>query len=162
MGAPYATWGTRLGGYLIDFVIFVPLLIVLAVLFRHAHVLEVHIAARKNGTGRRSISLLSGLIEAVAYLVYTTTMCGGARGQTVGMMAVGIRVVRDGSGEVLGYGRALGRSLVEVVFRTLVFFTVILGIVWLLDMVFPLWDKKRQTLHDKVASTVVLRVRDTR
>jgi uncharacterized RDD family membrane protein YckC len=32
--------------------------------------------------------------------------------------------------------------------------------VWLLDMLFPLWDKQRQTLHDKIAKTVVLRVRN--
>jgi len=28
----------------------------------------------------------------------------------------------------------------------------------LLDGLWPLWDKKRQTLHDKVVRTVVLRV----
>jgi uncharacterized RDD family membrane protein YckC len=26
-------------------------------------------------------------------------------------------------------------------------------------MLFPLWDKKRQTLHDKVAKSVVIRTR---
>ena len=35
----------------------------------------------------------------------------------------------------------------------------LLGLVWILDMLFPLWDKKRQTLHDNVAGSVVLRVR---
>jgi uncharacterized RDD family membrane protein YckC len=150
------------GGYVIDFLIFLPVLVVLAFLFRHTHVLEVHVANRTKGARRRNVSLLSPLIDAVLYLVYTTVMCGGKRGQTVGMMAVGVRVVREGTGEILGYGRALGRSVVEEVFRSLVALSVILGIVWLLDMLFPLWDNKRQTLHDKVAKTVVLRVRDTR
>ena len=30
VGAPYASWGIRLGGYLIDFVIFIPVFVVLA------------------------------------------------------------------------------------------------------------------------------------
>jgi uncharacterized RDD family membrane protein YckC len=50
--------------------------------------------------------------------------------------------------------------LVEEVFRLLGSATIILGVVWLLDMLFPLWDKQRQTLHDKIAKTVVLRVRN--
>jgi uncharacterized RDD family membrane protein YckC len=69
------------------------------------------------------------------------------------MIAVGVRVVRDDTHGVLGYGLALGRAVVEQVFR----YT---GVVWLLDMLFPLWDKKRQTLHDKIVKSVVIRVRN--
>jgi uncharacterized RDD family membrane protein YckC len=39
--------------------------------------------------------------------------------------------------------------------------TIILGLIWLLDMLFPLWDAKKQTLHDKIVKTVVIRVRPT-
>jgi uncharacterized RDD family membrane protein YckC len=60
---------------------------------------------------------------------------------------------------VLGYGRALARAVVEGVFRLIELLFVILGLIWLLDMLFPLWDAKRQTLHDKVAGSVVLRLR---
>ncbi len=155
---PYATWGIRLGGYLIDFVIFAVVLVVLALLFRHSHSLDVHLMAKK-GARRRSFSAVPFLITAVLYVAYGTILCGSARGQTVGMMAVGVRAVRDQTFEVLGYGRALGRAVVEGVFRLLSLFTVFLGLIWLLDMLFPLWDSKRQTLHDKVAGSVVLRVR---
>jgi uncharacterized RDD family membrane protein YckC len=158
---PYAQWGTRLGGYLIDFVIFIPVLVVLFILFRHTHALRIELMTRRKGMARQHLSLLSALIGAALYIVYTTVLCGGKRGQTVGMMAVGVRVVRDGTEDVLGYGRALARSLVEQVFRALVFASLILGIVWLLDMLWPLWDKKRQTLHDKVVGTVVLRTKNT-
>ena len=161
VGAPYATWGIRLGGYLIDFVILIPVFVILALAFRHTHVLTVHFNTRKNGeTTRRTFSLLSILVTGLVYLAYTTILCGGPRGQTVGMMAVGVRVVRDGTLEVIGYGRAFLRSLVEQIFRLLALTTILLGIVWLVDMLFPLWDKKRQTLHDKIAQTVVLRVRN--
>jgi uncharacterized RDD family membrane protein YckC len=162
LGVPYAGWGTRLGGYLIDLVIFIPVLIVLYIAFRHTHTLDVHLMTRRSGHNTsRSVSLLSPLITGVAFIVYATVLCGGPRGQTVGMMAVGVRVVRDEAHDVLGYGRALWRAFAEQFLRFLGTVTLILGIIWLLDMLFPLWDKKRQTLHDKLAKTVVIRVRPT-
>ena len=77
------------------------------------------------------------------------------------MMAVGVRVVRDGTHDALGYGRAFWRALVEQFLRILGTVTIILGLIWLLDMLFPLWDRRSQTLHDKIVGTVVLRVRPT-
>jgi uncharacterized RDD family membrane protein YckC len=158
---PYASWGARLGGYLIDLVIFIPLIVVLYVIFRHTHTLEVHLMTRR-GTNQtqRNVSLLPLFLSGIAYIVYVTIMCGGRRGQTVGMMAIGARLVRAGTHDTVGYGRAFGRALVEQIFRILGSATVVLGIVWLLDMLFPLWDKRKQTLHDKIANTVVIRVRN--
>jgi uncharacterized RDD family membrane protein YckC len=159
---PYAGWGTRLGGYLIDVVIFIPVLVVLYIAFRHTHALEVHLMVRRNGGHtRRSLSLLSPVVTAVAFVAYATILCGGARGQTVGMIAVGVRVVRDEAHDVLGYGRAFWRAFVEQFLRILGTVTLILGVLWLLDMLFPLWDSKKQTLHDKIVKTVVISVRPT-
>ncbi len=157
-GAPYASWGIRVGGYLIDLVIFLVVLVIFVLLFRHSHALNVHLMARR-GARRRSFSSVPFLITGVLYVVYGTLLCGSTRGQTVGMMAVGVRAVRDETFGVLGYGRALGRALFEGVLRLINLLFFLLGLVWVLDMLFPLWDKKRQTLHDKVAGSVVLRVR---
>jgi uncharacterized RDD family membrane protein YckC len=158
--APYATWGIRVGGYLIDTVIFIVVLVVLLVVFRHSNTLEVHLMARRGSTTRRRhISALPFVITAVLYVVYGTVLCGSARGQTVGMRAVGLRAVREGSFEALGYARALVRAVVEGVLRLIELLFVLLGVFWLLDMLFPLWDTKRQTLHDKVAGSVVVRLR---
>lgn len=156
-GAPYATWGIRVGGYLIDAVIFLVVLVVLFVL-PHTHALELHLAGRR-GTRRRNFSAVPFLITGVLWIAYGTFLCGSPRGQTVGMMAVGVRAVRDESLGELGYGRALGRALFEGVLRLINLLFFLLGLVWILDMLFPLWDKKRQTLHDKVAGSVVLRTR---
>ncbi len=155
---PYASWGIRVGGYLIDLVIFAVVLVIFILLFRHSHSLELHVMARK-GTRRRSFSAVPFVITAVLYITYGTILCGSARGQTVGMMAVGVRAVRDQTFEVLGYGRAFARAVLEGFFRLLSLVSVFLGLIWLLDMLFPLWDQKRQTLHDKVGGSVVLRVR---
>ena len=158
-GPIYAGWGTRLLGYLVDFAIFLVVLVILFVLLRHSHVIQVHFSIRRHGVRRRhTVSGLPFLIAGVLYIAYGTVLCGSPRGQTVGMMAVGVRAVRDGTFERLGYARALGRALFEGVLRVLELVIVFLGIVWLLDMLWPLWDKKRQTLHDKAAGSVVLRV----
>jgi uncharacterized RDD family membrane protein YckC len=154
----YATWGIRVGGYLIDAVIFLVVLVLLLVVFRHSHTLDLRMMARR-GTGRRHISAVPFLITGVLYIAYGTLLCGSPRGQTVGMMAVGVRAVRDETLGVLGYGRALARAVVEGVFRLIELLFFILGLIWLLDMLFPLWDGRRQTLHDKVAGSVVLRLR---
>ena len=156
--APYATWAVRLGGYLIDAVIFLVIGVILYLLFRHSHALDVHLMARK-GARRRSFSAVPFLVAGALWIVYGTVLIGGRRGQTVGMMAARVRAVGAEDRDALGYGRAFGRALVEGVFRliNLVFF--LLGLVWILDMLFPLWDKRRQTLHDKVVGSVVIRTR---
>jgi uncharacterized RDD family membrane protein YckC len=146
------------GGYLIDFAIFLVVLAVFLVLFRHSHTLDVHLMARR-GTRRRHLSAVPFLITGVLYVVYGTLLCGSARGQTVGMMAVGVRAVRDESLGRLGYGRALARAVFEGLLRLIELLFVLLGLIWVLDMLFPLWDKKRQTLHDKVGGAVVIRLR---
>ena len=78
--APYATWGIRLGGYLIDTVIFVVVLIVLLVVFRHSNTLEVHLMARRGTTARRRhISALPFIITARS-TSSTAPCCAGRRG----------------------------------------------------------------------------------
>jgi len=77
-------------------------------------------------------------------------MCGSARGQTLGMMCVGARVVDLRTGTPIGYARALGRGAFEYLM------TVVLFIPWIIDMLFPLWDPMHQTLHDKVVGSIVI------
>jgi uncharacterized RDD family membrane protein YckC len=150
----YAGWGTRLGGWLIDAVILFVVQAILGRLFRHVNALTLHIESTRNGVVHHTtFSFIALGVTTLVAIAYTTILCGGPRGQTVGMIAVGVRVVRDDTQNVLGYGLALGRSALEQVFR----YTVV---VWLLDMLFPLWDQKRQTLHDKIVKTVVIRVRN--
>lgn len=67
------------------------------------------------------------------------------------MMAVGAKAVDAVSGAPIGHARALGRGLFEYLMLFL------LVVPWLVDMLFPLWDPRRQTLHDKVTNTVVIK-----
>ena len=71
----------------------------------------------------------------------------GLRGQTVGKMALGIRVVRS-DGQVPGLGYAVLR---EVVGKFVSVIALFLGFLWIA------WDRERQGWHDMIAGTHVVR-----
>jgi uncharacterized RDD family membrane protein YckC len=89
----------------------------------------------------------SGLYILIS-IAYFTVMIGNARGQTVGQMAMGIRVIDFNTGGPIGYGRAFIRWLMAIVSAIPIF----LGYFWML------WDKEKQCWHDKVANDVVVPV----
>ena len=77
-------------------------------------------------------------------------------GQTPGKQLLGIRSMRAN-----GTFTDLGLTFVrEGVVKNLIFGIILNlltgGIVWALDYLWALWDKDRQTPHDKVSSTVVV------
>jgi uncharacterized RDD family membrane protein YckC len=131
MNPDYASWGARLGAYVIDG------LIVNAALYVLNLVAE--------GGAAVVLASLVGLLGPVLYFALLEREEGG--GQTLGKRVVGIRVVRDGAGTV-STARAVGRYFARIV-STL---PCLLGYFW------PLWDAKSQTFHDKLADTIVVRV----
>ncbi|MFL5959230.1 MAG: RDD family protein [Gaiellaceae bacterium] len=89
-----------------------------------------------------------GGLGIVISLAYFTAMIGSERGQTLGQMALGIRVIDFNTGGPIGYGRAFLRWLVSL----------LSGIVILLGYLWMLWDKEKQCWHDKAANDVVVPV----
>ena len=79
-------------------------------------------------------------------IAYYTLLEGGAKGQTVGKMAVGVRVYDLANGGSIGYGRAFIRYIGRIVSSL----PLGLGYFWML------WDKEKQTWHDKFAGSVVV------
>jgi|HubBroStandDraft_1064217.scaffolds.fasta_scaffold13429_3 uncharacterized RDD family membrane protein YckC len=148
-GLPLANYGLRLAGWLIDLVVvWVVLLVILLPLHAFHRVHEAtnqHMMAfHTNATGL--------LVPAAVVILYGMFLCGSARGQTLGMMIVRVKVVDANGGGPIGMGRALGRAAFEYVMAAVLF------VPWVVDMLFPLWDQRRQTLHDKVTNAVVVRV----
>jgi uncharacterized RDD family membrane protein YckC len=78
-------------------------------------------------------------------------MNGSEKGQTVGKMVMKIQVRDENTGGPIGYGKAALRTLVYLVLAA---FTC--GVGGLLDGLWPLWDPKRQALHDKPANSLVV------
>jgi uncharacterized RDD family membrane protein YckC len=89
---------------------------------------------------------LAYAVGTILSLVYFTYFEGSASGQTVGKRLLGIRVIDFSSGGPIGYGRAFVRWIARI----------LSGIVCLLGYLWMLWDKEKQTWHDKLATTVVV------
>jgi uncharacterized RDD family membrane protein YckC len=125
---PRAGFGRRLVGLLIDGIL---LNVLSSLLIR----LAIH------GAGVYFVGL--GLDA-----IYFTLLIGASRGQTLGQMAMGIRVIDFNSGGPIGYGRAFIRWLVSLLSAAV----FLLGYFWML------WDKEKQCWHDKAANDVVVPV----
>ena len=125
---PYANWGQRFLGTLVDGLVFlVPYLIVIV---------------GKDTSALVIVGALAILGVAIWQLIQE-----GRTGQTVGKKALGIRLVREIDGQPLGVGMAFVRRLAHFLDSLACY----LGWLW------PAWDAKKQTFADKVCSSIVIR-----
>jgi uncharacterized RDD family membrane protein YckC len=151
-----ASYGQRLGGWLLDWLILAVVNIpVVALLGGFGHTDTTQQVNTGNGVYHTTsvsfhIHWTGVLVSAVIVVGYGTIFCGSNRGQTIGMIVVGVRAVDVATAQPIGYGRAFGRALVEYLLAVALFLP------WVLDMLFPLWDPKKQTLHDKTVRSVVV------
>ncbi|MBA2609230.1 MAG: RDD family protein [Actinobacteria bacterium] len=88
-----------------------------------------------------------GLLVGLAYYAYLE---GGPSGQTVGKRAMNIRIIDAETGGAIGYGRAILRYFAKILSAI----PCLLGYFWML------WDKNKQTWHDKIAVDVVVPTSD--
>jgi len=107
----------------------------------------------------RAAPIAATLVGFVVEFMYLSLMWTKRNGQTVGAKTLGIRVVAaDGSPMTpeMAYRRAAVLQLFTVgssmpwILKPLGSVALILNILW------PLWDPQKQTLHDKAAGTIVV------
>ncbi len=92
-----------------------------------------------------AIMVFSQLFQLALAAAYATFFIG-KYGATPGKMALGLKVVTSGEGEV-SYARALGR-----------YFAV--GLSWLtltIGFLMSIWDDEKRTLHDRICDTRVIK-----
>ena len=97
-----------------------------------------------------SLVLLSSAILVGPLLYYW--LFTGLKGQTLGKMLVGIKVV-DAQGNRPGLFLAALREVLGKIISTIVFY---LGFFW------SAWDRQKQGWHDKIADTYVVKVEPRR
>lgn len=130
----YSAWPTRAGGFIIDILIGgIP-----------AWIIEGIGAAIGGGFG--SFLIFIGWLVGLIIIAWNRWYKGGTTGQSVGRGVVGVKVVSEQTGQPIGPLMAFVRDLAHLVD------SLICYIGWL----FPLWDAKRQTLADKIMSTVAV------
>lgn len=105
------------------------------------------------GAGAAILAFLSTmLIIIVLTIAYEVTLTA-IRGQTVGKMAMGIRVARADNGDIPGWGKSIIRWALPNLMCLIPFLGWIGG---LLTYVSLTWDDRRQGWHDKAGATVVV------
>jgi uncharacterized RDD family membrane protein YckC len=133
--AAYANWGQRVGAYLIDVAPVIGGYIVMAIL--DAIIRSFVFAA---------LLYLVFAVGSLGWTVYNRWMTMGGTGQSLGKRVVGLQLVSERTGQPVGPAMAFVRDLAHIVD----------GIICFVGYLFPLWDLKRQTLADKIMTTVVV------
>lgn len=143
---PLASWIQRAPGYIIDSLIVLP-----AVLLAWIGAAIASASVDPN-TGQAGAGSAVGLVLAVVgwalalYLhIWNRCFRSGRTGQSIGRQVMGLRLVSEQTGMPIGAWMAFVRDLAHIVD------SLICYIGWL----FPLWDAKRQTIADKLVSTLV-------
>ncbi|MFF3541158.1 RDD family protein [Streptomyces platensis] len=173
MGMPmgYASWGARLGAFLVDGLIIAAVPIILYIIggvmaaSSAPSVSDVDTSScspgdytciqnAANDAASSSTPVGAIIIMALAWLLmiggtFFLIAKEGASGQTPGKKALGVKVIKETTGQPLGFGMTFVRYLCRYLNGLLC------GLGWL----WPLWDDKSQTWADKLAGTVVVSVK---
>ncbi|MFI1199078.1 RDD family protein [Streptomyces sp. BHT-5-2] len=171
MPSGYASWGARVGALLIDFLIvgLVPVIlyvIAFAVAAGSASSASSSASSAASSCPPGDYSCLNHAYESattsstpaiffiligIAWLIgvsggFFLMAKEGGTGQTPGKKALGIKVIKETTGQPMGFGMTFVRYLCRGLNGALC------GIGWL----WPLWDEKNQTFADKIVGTVVV------
>jgi uncharacterized RDD family membrane protein YckC len=150
-GMPLASWGSRVGAAVIDFLILLVPVIALVVI-----VVAVAVGDDTAGWVTGVVSFLAYAVVALFYAPVLMAREGAHNGQTWGKQMLGIRVIRD-TGERMGFGWAALREIVVKNLGVGIASSIIPIIPWFLNYFWPLWDDSNRAIHDIICSTHVVR-----
>ena len=155
--AAYTPWFTRVLGSLIDFV---PVLLIDAVAagIAYSTARSTCVSTSSDYDFSADCSLQFGPVGAIAltvasvltlvYIIWNYGYRQGTTGSSIGKSIMKFKVVSERTGRPIGFGNSVLRQLAHFVDY----------IICYIGYLFPLWDPKRQTLADKIMSTVCLPV----
>ncbi len=99
--------------------------------------------ATQNSTIGMLVQWLASLV-GLAYLIWNYGYRQGTTGSSLGKSVMKFKVVSEITGQPIGFGMSVVRQLAHIVDAIICF----------IGYLFPLWDAKRQTLADKIMTTV--------
>lgn len=151
-GTQLASWGQRAVALLLD-ALFSTLLFIPGVIL-----IGIAAASTDDDGSMNAVSgtlLTIGIVLCVAALVVGIWNVGwrmGKHGWSWGKQVMKIKLVRVSDGVPPGGGVGLGRYFVRALLGNVTF-----GVYTLLTYLWPLWDERRQSLDDKIFSTLVVK-----
>ena len=151
----YTSWFTRVLAWLIDSI---PIFVLQGI--GYAMLLGTQETACITGTseyelgefcatGASTIGQLSVAISSILVLAYVIWNYGyrqGTTGSSIGKSILKFQVVGEKTGRPIGFGMSIVRQLAHIIDAAICY----------IGYLFPLWDAKRQTIADKIISTVCL------
>jgi uncharacterized RDD family membrane protein YckC len=168
--APLAEWWQRLVARLIDGALFFVVNLVISLVFAGILITSVRFNAETGQVETPSLAafLIPALLSAVVFFAYEFFLLK-KRGQTLGKMLLGIKVVRIG-GDIAGgldkdtalrrAGALAGPLLLSWVPGLRSFWGLLVWLYWVVGLLWPLWDKPlQQSVLDKAAKTIVVKVK---
>ena len=145
MGLRYASFETRLVAFILDLIVLASFFALFAALALLQLLLRSDFGDDDPPDQAYYVAAIIVITYFAAFVPFYFVGLWAWRGQTLGKMAVAIRVVRT-DGRPTGVGAALLR-LVGYLFSTLLLFAGFLMIVF---------DRQRRGLHDRLADTIVV------
>ncbi|WP_139492188.1 RDD family protein [Brevibacillus dissolubilis] len=134
----YAGFWRRVGAYVVDGIILFIVGFIVGLL--------VGIVAAVGGLPPEFAAMLSNLISAVVSAVYFAAFEASEKQGTLGKQALGIKVT-DLNGNQISTGQAVGRY----------FSKILSGLILMIGYLMVGFTEKKQGLHDKICSTVVVK-----
>jgi len=147
----YAGFGIRLLAWLIDFLVLLFLSFIIALIsgfFIAFLLIYVSIVSADSSIVRFLSDFIGGFIGFSVNLLYFTLFWSSKFQGTPGKILLGLKIV-DANGNKISYSTALIRYISTIIS------SLLLGIGYLLII----FDGKKQALHDKLASTCVIKVK---
>lgn len=147
-GGAYAHWGLRVAGYLLDGLLTVPFFIAAALIDANNTTTLFSASGSSSSSASSGTVAIALVLRLVGLGILGWNQCyrQGRTGYSVGKQVVGIKLIREATGEPLGAWPALGRQILHILDELPLF----LGFLW------PLWDAKKQTFADKLMHSVVV------
>jgi uncharacterized RDD family membrane protein YckC len=151
----YTSWLTRVKAYIIDYLPFAVIVGIGWLILQNTvetacltditpYDIDEICATGYSSVGVTAIWVTS--LAGLAYLVWNYGYRQGTTGSSIGKSVLKFKVVSEKTGQPLGFGRSVLRQIAHLVD----------AIVCYIGYLFPIWDAKRQTLADKMMSTVCL------
>lgn len=154
-GMVCAPWATRVLGYLVDYLMVMGVVVVLYIIAGTIFGAGVGLGSMVNadglsGLGSMGCCCMASIFPISFFIVgvWNRVILVSQRGYSIGQGVVHVKVV-DANGQLLSQQTAGIRLLAQVGLG----FIPLLGIV---DLLWPLWDPARQTLHDKAVGSFVV------
>jgi uncharacterized RDD family membrane protein YckC len=103
----------------------------------------------EGGNGAGVVVAILGYVLIFVILIWNNVFRQGRTGWSIGKQALGIRLVKEDTGQPMGAGMCFVRQIVHIVD----------GLPCYIGYLWPLWDAKKQTFADKIMTTVVVEQR---